>query len=562
MSIATVDQVAKSLPVTRRDPAGFDVRWNAALAARWRGTGYWEDTTLAELTERLAAEAGDRVMIIEGERSFTIAEIRDEARRLANALLARRLRPGAVISYQIPNWYEGSVINLAACMIGAVINPLVPIYRDNELSFMLDDVKARMVFVPRHFRNCDYAEMMLRVRKNLNHEIDVVVLRGEVEGGLGYSALIAEGAAEQPLPHVDPDSIFVMMHTSGTTGRPKCVMHSHNSFLVQGRVHALEFRRSPHDVQIVASPISHIAGMIVSSITPVVGGSRLVMMDRWSAKDAVDLIRRHNGTALGGATPFLQQLLHEAQAAGDHLPTLTLTGSGGAAVPPDLIRAMQDWFPNVLAYRVYGCTEVPTITSGTDSREDIAHGAETDGRIKHVDIKIVDAVTGTLLPAGEAGEILVRGPQMMLGYLRPEDNIGAFDDEGYFRTGDLGRIVDGEYLLITGRKKDLIIRAGENLSPKEIEDMLHKHPAIEIAAVVGMPHPRTGEAVCAFLVLAEGSAIDLPEIDRFLTAAGLSRQKVPEHIEIVETLPTSVQGKIMKNELRQLAIAIAKGKTA
>lgn len=174
-------------------------------------------------------------------------------------------------------------------------------------------------------------------------------------------------------------------------------------------------------------------------------------------------------------------------------------------------------------------------------RSDVEHGATTDGRIKHVEVRLVDAVTGAPSPPGEAGEILLRGPQQMLGYLRSEDNVDAFDADGYFRTGDLGRIADENYLVITGRKKDLIIRLGENLSPKEIEDALYTHPAIAVAAVVGMPNRRTGEAVCAFVVLHEGKTIDLPGIDRHLTALGLSRRKVPEWLEILPQMPVSPQ---------------------
>lgn len=536
---------------TRRDPIGVDLRWDEGLGDRWRKSGYWLDTTLADLTIALADREGDRIMAIEGERRLTVRQILDEARRLACGLAARGLGPGAVISYQIPNWYEGCVINVAASLIGAVVNPLVPIYRETELAFMLSDVRTRMVFVPETFRNHDYGAMMLRVKEGLDQPLDIVVLRGEVEGCLSYSELLHDGVFEKP--HVDPDAAFVLMHTSGTTGRPKCVVHSHNSFLVQGRVHALEFRATPADVHIVASPISHISGMILANIIPVIGGGKIVLMDKWSTEQAIGLIHEHKGTAMGGATPFIQQLLQAAKAADDHLPTLTRCGTGGAAVPPEMIREAQDWFPNAVAYRVYGCTEVPTITSGTSERAEIAYGAETDGRLKHVDVRIVDPVTGDEVPEGAEGEILARGPQMMLGYLRAEDNEGAFDADGYFLTGDLGRVVDGAYLVITGRKKDLIIRLGENLSPKEIEDVLHTHPAVAVAAVVGMPDRRTGECVCAFLQLHPGQSLDLPEIDRWLTQAGLSRQKVPEHLEFVEAMPMSLQGKVLKTELRRLA---------
>lgn len=542
----------------RRDPIGVEVRWNAALADRWRESGYWLDTTLADLTQALARSNPDRLMIIEGERQFNVGQIVQEARRLGCALMARGLGPGSVISYQLPNWYEASVINLAASFIGAAVNPLVPIYRDNELAFMLDDVKAAMVFVPETFRNHDYGQMMLRVRDRLRQPLEVVVMRGRVAGATTYEDLVAGGAEGASFPEVDPDSVYVMMHTSGTTGRPKCVLHSHNTFLVQGRVHALELRASTADVQIVASPISHVSGMILANVTPVVAGARIVLMDRWSPDVAIELIHRHGGTALGGATPFLSQLLCAARERGDRLETLTVLGTGGAAVPPDLIRGVQDWFPNAVSYRIYGCTEVPTVTSGSDGRDDLDHGADTDGRVKHVQVLLTDPISGAPVGVGEEGEIRVRGPQMMLGYLRLEDNADAFDADGYFLTGDLGRLVDDDYLVITGRKKDLIIRSGENLSPKEIEDVLHTHPAIVEAACVGMPHPRTGECVCAFVVTQAGQTITLADLDQFLRAAGLSRQKVPEHLELVDALPLSLQGKVQKVDLRRRAAEIAR----
>ena len=383
------------------------------------------------------------------------------------------------------------------------------------------------------------------------------MLRGQVDGCIGYADLLAAGVIDDPLPPVDPDSVYVVMHTSGTTGRPKCVVHSHNSFLVQGAVHAMELRTSDHENQLVATPISHIAGIIVANLTPVVAGAKVILMDTWHPQAAVDLVERYQVNACGGATPFLKGLLEAAKAAGTHLPTLTKAACGGATVPPELIYQAHDWFVNALAYRAYGCTEVPTITAGITSRDDIEYGANTDGRIKHTEIRIVDAVTGQVIPSDHEGEILVRGAAMMLGYLRPEDNDDAFDDDGFFRTGDLGRVVDGQYLLITGRKKDLIIRNGENLSPKEIEDALFTHPGIDNVAVVGMPSAKTGEAVCAFIVPRPGHAFDLAEVTRHLVTFGLARQKIPERVVVIDSLPISPQGKILKKDLRVRAMSSA-----
>ena len=550
--------VATSRKVGTRDmPGGFKVRWDAQLAERWRQSGAWLDTTLAILTRDLAKRDPDRVLLVEQGNEYTAAGLYAEALRLASALRRRGLKAGDVISYQIPNWYEGSVINIAAAMAGLIINPLVPIYRDREVAFMIEDVGTKMVFVPQRFRKFDYAEMYCRINGTLPHPAEVVVLRGQEAGCTSYADLLATGVIDDPLPSVDPDSIYVVMHTSGTTGRPKCVVHSHNSFLVQGAVHAMELRTSDHEINLVATPISHIAGIIVANLTPVVAGAKVILMDTWHPQAAVDLVERYQVNACGGATPFLKGLLEAAKAAGTHLPTLTKAACGGATVPPELIYQAHDWFVNALAYRAYGCTEVPTITAGITSRDDIEYGANTDGRIKHTDIRIVDAVSGQIIPSDQEGEILVRGPNMMLGYLRAEDNDGAFDDDGFFRTGDLGRVIDGQYLLITGRKKDLIIRNGENLSPKEIEDALFTHPGIDNVAVVGMPSEKTGEAVCAFIIPRPGHVFDVAEVTRHLVAFGLAKQKIPERVVVVDTLPISPQGKILKKELREIAKALA-----
>ena len=542
---------------TRDMPGGFTVRWDARLAERWRQSGAWLDTTLAILTRDLAQREPERVLLVEQGNEYTAAALYAEALRLASALRRRGLQAGDVISYQIPNWYEGSVINIAAALAGLIVNPLVPIYRDREIAFMLEDVGTKMVFVPERFRNFDYAQMYCRINQTLPHPAEVVVLRGQVDGCIGYADLLAAGVIDDPLPPVDPDSVYFVMHTSGTTGRPKCVVHSHNSFLVQGAVHAMELRTSDHENQLVATPISHIAGISVANLTPVVACAKVILMDTWHPQAAVDLVERYQVNACGGATPFLKGLLEAAKAAGTHLPTLTKAACGGATVPPELIYQAHDWFVNALAYRAYGCTEVPTITAGITSRDDIEYGANTDGRIKHTEIRIVDAVTGQVIPSDHEGEILVRGAAMMLGYLRPEDNDDAFDDDGFFRTGDLGRVVDGQYLLITGRKKDLIIRNGENLSPKEIEDALFTHPGIDNVAVVGMPSAKTGEAVCAFIVPRPGHAFDLAEVTRHLVTFGLARQKIPERVVVIDSLPISPQGKILKKDLRVRAMSSA-----
>jgi acyl-CoA synthetase (AMP-forming)/AMP-acid ligase II len=261
-----------------------------------------------------------------------------------------------------------------------------------------------------------------------------------------------------------------------------------------------------------------------------------------------------------GATPFLQGLVAAAKEAGEQLPGLRYFLCGGASVPPSLIEEAAALFPNCIPFRVFGATEVPTMTRGPESRSQIDLAANTDGKLYRCEVRIVDPVTGRPLAEGEEGEILAREPSMALGYARAEDNADAYDADGFFRTGDLGRLVFGDHLLCTGRKKDLIIRSGENISAKEIEDVLIASPKIEEIAIVSMPNARTGEAICAFLVLSGGVNIDLDEIAELVRAAGLARQKTPEHLEIVQELPKTASGKVRKDQLRKRAAELAAGR--
>lgn len=550
-------QIAGGVVGKRTMPGGWSIRWDERLARRWRDSGDWLELTLADgLADLVASEPG-RVLIIEKEREHTASELLAEARRLASALIARGLTQGDVISYQIPNWYEGFIINIAAAFGGFVVNPLVPIYREREVGFMLQDVGTKLVFTPERFRNFDHAAMFAAVNETLADPVQIVVLRGSHPSALTYDALLAEGSDLAEFAAVDPDSPCVVMHTSGTTGRPKCVVHSHNTFLVQAKVHASELLATDHDTQIVATPISHIAGMILMNINAIFGGARSVLMDTWDPQEAVRLVERYQGTSCGGATPFIRGLLDAAKAAGTHLPSLRMNATGGAGIPADLMLEAHEWYPNVASARIFGCTEVPTVTAPVRDRNDVQHGAFLDGMVKHTEVRFVDPASGAPVAWGDEGEILVRGPAMMLGYLRDEDNEGAFDENGFFRTGDLGRIVDGKYLSITGRKKDLIIRNGENLSPKEIEDAILRYPAVRDVAVVGMPDAKTGEAVCAFVVAEPGHSVGLEDITTHLIAEGLAKQKIPVRLEMVDALPVSPQGKVLKVELRERAKALA-----
>jgi acyl-CoA synthetase (AMP-forming)/AMP-acid ligase II len=282
-----------------------------------------------------------------------------------------------------------------------------------------------------------------------------------------------------------------------------------------------------------------------------------VMIDTWEPERAFDLMQLHGCTFALGATPFLQDLVAIARRRGETLEKLRYYLCGGAAVPPSLIYEAAEVFPNCIPWRNFGATEVPTMTSGPMTRDNLRFGAETDGRLYRAEVKIIDVATGDIVQPGEEGEILVREPSMALGYARKEDNEAAYDDEGFFRMGDLVRIVDGDHVLCTGRKKDLIIRAGENISAKEIEDVIFKSPKVMDVAVVSMPSRKTGEAICAFIVPSGKDAPSFAEVTEMIQTAGLARQKTPEHVQIIEELPKTAAGKIRKDVLRRMAEAYA-----
>jgi acyl-CoA synthetase (AMP-forming)/AMP-acid ligase II len=534
------------MSVTEKIIAGRRLRWDQSRADDAYAKGLWVRDTLTDVLRKAAKETPDRVLIVDGAHRVDCRMLLKQATALAQSMLARA-PAGSVVSFMLPNWHEAAVIYMAGTMAGMVINPILPSLRDRELSFILKDADVRLIFVPSTFRNHDYAAMLTRVVAPLETPPHVVVLRGEAGAHLAYDTLVQTGGTAQEFPALEPDAIRMVMFTSGTTGRPKGVLHTHNS------IHALIRQLGEHwliasgDKFLVPSPISHIGGSIYAFECPLLLGTTAVLMERWDAKEAVALIDATRCTHMAGATPFLEQILAAAREAGTHLASLKVFICGGASVPPSLIRNGAAYFERAVVSRVYGSTEVPVTTVGTMARDDVDHAAETDGQPGFAEIKLSDDAGH---PVSE-GQICARGPQMLVGYLHKEDEAAAFDDEGFYRTGDVGRWVDGRYIAVTGRLKDIIIRNGENISPKEIEDILIGHAAIAEIAVVGVPDSRTGERVCAVIVPKSGAAgPDVADLKAFLIAAGAASFKIPEMVLHWEALPKNDAGKVLKVQIR------------
>ncbi|MBU6266491.1 MAG: AMP-binding protein [Sphingomonadales bacterium] len=509
------------------------------------GKGLWDERTIADMAEALAADDPDFIAFVEGEATMTRAELLADARALAVALHARGLRPGDVVAFQVPNWREAAVINLAAALSGCVVNPIVTIYRDHEVAQMLADCGARALFVPATFRNFDYAAMAARLRPGLPMLNHVFTVRGG--GADDYAALVAEGAG-QPFarPEVDPLGVKLVLYTSGTTGRPKGVLHSHVTLARILRTSGEHWGVRPGEATLMPSPVTHISGYANGLEAPLVCGTRTVLMESWNAAEALALIERHGLVGTVAATPFLVELAQAARDAQRRLPGFRFFACGGAAVPSDLIPAANAAFADCRAFRVFGASEVPLVTYGWPHDEALA--ATTDGEIVDYAVRVVDADDNDL-PDGTEGEILARGPGMLMGYADEGQTREAITADGYFRTGDLGVRSAAGAITITGRKKDLIIRGGENISAKEIEDVLHLHPAVAEAAVVAMPHARLGEGVCAY-VIARGAAPTAEALAAHVAASGLAKQKIPERFELVEDFPRTASGKVRKDQLR------------
>ncbi len=542
-----------------QDVSGWKLRLDAETIAAYTSSGQWTNTTVWQAAERYARQSADRVVLVEGAVQMTVRQVVDAARQLAAGLHAIGLRAGDVISYQLPNWWETVVINLAACASGLIVNPIVPIYRDGEVRHVLRDARTRAFFVPESFRGFDHLGMATRLRAELPDLSHVVVVRGSAprtSANTSFDAILAAGRSDdRPMRIPDPNAVKLVLYTSGTTGRPKGVLHTHNTLMSEINAVIDYWRVGEDDVVIMPSPVTHVTGYLYALELPFVARASTVLMERWDAGLAAALIHRHRATLTVGATPFLAEL---AQQAGpwEGLPSLRVFASGGAPVPPEIVSRARRALVNCAVFRVYGSSEAPTVSLGIAAGDDPELGATTDGRIVNNQVRICDPATGAHLPAGAEGEVVVRGPEVMVGYTTWVDTEEAFDSQGYFRTGDLAFLSHGDFLTISGRKKDLIIRGGENISAKEIEDLLHAHTSVGEAAVVSMPHERLGESVCAYIVPNGDAVVDLALVTRILDAAGLARQKYPERVEVVSELPRTASGKVQKNLLRERIRAV------
>jgi cyclohexanecarboxylate-CoA ligase len=451
----------------------------------------------------------------------------------------------------LPNWLETIVVYLATVRIGAIANPIIPIYREREVGFILREAGSKVFVVPSIYRDRNYLDSISQLTAPaLRH---VIACGGPVppasEGPARHSfeALLDKNAGAAPRIASKPDDVVLLLYTSGTVANPKGVKHSHRTLAAEAGAMIGIDELSPQDVIFLASPLGHISGIDFGIYVPFMLGTRVCLLDRWAPVDAARMIHDEGCTWTGGATPFLQGLLNDPEARDIDIASLRTFRCGGAEVPPALIREARAH--GIAAYRAYGSSEHPTVSGGRSG--DPVRAATTDGKVHaHVRIRIVDIDDPTKdNPSGVPGEILTQGPELFLGYHDASLNADTFKD-GWYRTGDIGALDADGYLTITGRRKDIIIRKGENISAKEVENVLAEHPVVYQASVIGLPDVARGERVCAVIVTKPGTTIDLPGLTAWLKTQGIARQKIPEQLEVVDALPMTPTGKIKKNELR------------
>jgi acyl-coenzyme A synthetase/AMP-(fatty) acid ligase len=451
---------------------------------------------------------------------------------------------------EMPNWLEACLMYHAATALGVVVTPIIHIYQAKEVEFILRQSRAKMFVVPDDWRGVDYVGMIEAIRPRLP-ELEHVVVVGEKvpAGAIPFADLQARATEDFPRPEISPDEPHILAYTSGTTADPKGVVHSHNTLLAECRLTRSSSGGDSGDVFLCPNPIGHIAGIFSALIAPFMYGySKLVLMDGWDPKWALELIQEHRVTRTGGATFFAMTLINAPEFSDFDLSSMQLFGLGGAGVPPSIVEQLHALGWN--SSRSYGCTEHPSITMGRldDPPFKCAH---TDGRPQDdVEIRLVDDAGVDVAP-GDEGEVISRGPDQFLGYMDPAMDAEAFDADGWFHTGDIGRLDEDGYLVITDRKKDIIIRGGENISAREVEEALATHPKVQESAVTPVSDAKYGEKVCAFVITRDNQELTLEEVLAHFKSLGVAKQKTPERIELVTEFPRTLSGKVQKYVLRR-----------
>ncbi len=510
----------------------------ALLAAHYRAEGWWTDESLGDMVAGGYARYADEPFTVHSAvRPYdgTIGDVDRAARSLAAVLQERGVGPGDVVAFQLPNWVEAGIIFAAASYLGAVLVPIVHFYGAKEVGYVLRATQPRVVVHADSFGRNDYLPFYETLMADLPDAEWLVVGDADLpERAERFDALCAGPGLAAPL-QVDPDAPALIAFTSGTTSDPKGVVHSHNTIGAETRQLDLIANRSP---TIIGAPVGHFIGMSNAFLLPTVRRKPVHMVDVWDAGVVLGMMTANGFCAGSGSTVFLTSLLDHPDFTPAHQALIPYVGLGGAPVPVAVTERARSL--GIQVYRAYGSTEHPSIT-GSYATDPETKRLRTDGH----------PMPGVEIRLDDEGEIQSRGPDRFLGYTDPELSAAAIDDEGWYRTGDVGVVDEDGYLSITDRISDIIIRGGENISAQEVEEQLARLDAVAEVGVVAAPDERLGEHVAAVLRLQAGAQTPtLADIQAHLAQAGLAKQKWPESVYLVADFPRTASGKVQKFVLR------------
>lgn len=527
--------------------------FNEQRRAAYRQQGLWGDASLADYWQQTARAMPDKIAVVDNHgASYTYSALDHAASCLANWMLAKGIESGDRIAFQLPGWCEFTVIYLACLKIGAVSVPLLPSWREAELVWVLNKCQAKMFFAPTLFKQTRPVDLILPLQNQLPQLQQIVGVDklAPATSALSLSQIIADNTPLTTAITVHGDELAAVLFTSGTEGLPKGVMLTHNNILASERAYCARLNLTWQDVFMMPAPLGHATGFLHGVTAPFLIGARSVLLDIFTPDACLALLEQQRCTCMLGATPFVYDLLNLLEKQPADLSALRFFLCGGTTIPKKVARECQQRGIKLLS--VYGSTESsPHAVVNLD--DPLSRFMHTDGyAAAGVEIKVVDDARKTL-PPGCEGEEASRGPNVFMGYFdEPELTARALDEEGWYYSGDLCRMDEAGYIKITGRKKDIIVRGGENISSREVEDILLQHPKIHDACVVAMPDERLGERSCTYVVLkAPHHSLSLEEVVAFFSRKRVAKYKYPEHIVVIEKLPRTASGKIQKFLLRK-----------
>ncbi|MSM31812.1 medium-chain fatty-acid--CoA ligase [Escherichia coli] len=527
--------------------------FNEQRRAAYRQQGLWGDASLADYWQQTARAMPDKIAVVDNHgASYTYSALDHAASCLANWMLAKGIESGDRIAFQLPGWCEFTVIYLACLKIGAVSVPLLPSWREAELVWVLNKCQAKMFFAPTLFKQTRPVDLILPLQNQLPQLQQIVGVDklAPATSALSLSQIIADNTSLTTAITTHGDELAAVLFTSGTEGLPKGVMLTHNNILASERAYCARLNLTWQDVFMMPAPLGHATGFLHGVTAPFLIGARSVLLDIFTPDACLALLEQQRCTCMLGATPFVYDLLNVLEKQPADLSALRFFLCGGTTIPKKVARECQQRGIKLLS--VYGSTESsPHAVVNLD--DPLSRFMHTDGyAAAGVEIKVVDDARKTL-PPGCEGEEASRGPNVFMGYFdEPELTARALDEEGWYYSGDLCRMDEAGYIKITGRKKDIIVRGGENISSREVEDILLQHPKIHDACVVAMSDERLGERSCAYVVLkAPHHSLSLEEVVAFFSRKRVAKYKYPEHIVVIEKLPRTTSGKIQKFLLRK-----------